>query len=181
MLHFAIIQSPAAIGSSTQLFHGDSILHAFTMYECVRRCNSIPNQSFIPQTQSTNHKYIHTLTCHSLTCYKCIASVAWLTVTSGCMIENGAGCMGPTHPGARVHAVLAHARQVACTLGIDHAFRLTLHVGVANIVEATRAAGSPWPLAALSVDATRGGGTRMVHLNGAWCGCNKKKLFYNFF
>ena len=84
--------------------------------------------------------------------------------------------MHPAHPGTRVHAVLAHARQVACTLSVDHALRLTLHVGVANIIKTARTTGSPRPLAALGVDATGGGGTRMVHFNWAWCGCNKNWL-----
>ena len=75
--------------------------------------------------------------------------------------------MHPAHPGTRVHAVLAHARQVARTLGVDHTLRLALDVGVAGVVPDAGAAGGPLAFCTVGVAATGGGVARLDHFNWA--------------
>ena len=72
------------------------------------------------------------------------------------MIGDKTGGVHAADSGTRVPAVLADAGQVPGTLGVDHALRLTLYVGVAGVVADAGAAGHGALLAAVGIDAARG-------------------------
>ena len=50
------------------------------------------------------------------------------------MTGHIAGGVRAAHAGTRVHTMLIDTRLVPGTLGVDHALRLTFHVGVAHVV-----------------------------------------------
>ena len=82
------------------------------------------------------------------------------------MVLDGAGGVGAAHSRTRVHTVLLDAGQVPWALGVHHALRLALDVGVALQAGQAGTASRAASLRALGVDAAGGRATR---INRSWC------------
>ena len=100
----------------------------------------------------SSHK---TLTsCDPTARYKGIPCVARVTSTLCVVIVDGTGGVSPTHSRTRITTLIVDARLVPWTLRVDRTLRLTLNVGVADIVKYTPAGGSLTALRAFGVATT---------------------------
>ena len=81
------------------------------------------------------------------------------------MSVDGAGGVGPAHPGAGVPTLVVDAGQVRGALRVDGALVFTLHIGVTLETGVTCTRGRSISLSTLSIDATR---TGSAGINDFW-------------
>ena len=103
-------------------------------------------------------QYYYDLTCwRRITCSEGVSNEARVTGALGPVALHPAGGSDPTHPGTRVHTLVADTGQPLGAVGVDRALGLALNVRVALEAGVTRARGRLVPVCALSIDATGAG------------------------
>ena len=117
--------------------------------------------------------YSSDLTCGwRITCSEGVSNEAGVTCALGPVTLDPAGGSDPTHPGARVHTLVADTGQSLGTVGVDGTLGLALDVRVALEAGVAGARGRLVPVRALGVDATRTGPTGINDLRsrggGGW-------------
>ena len=85
------------------------------------------------------------------------------------MIVDTAACIGPTHPWARVPALVVDAGQSRGTLWVDGALMPTLHIRISLQSRIAHTGGSPISFSALCIDST---GTWSARINNFWSYCS---------
>ena len=117
--------------------------------------------------------YSSDLTCGwRITCSEGVSNEAGVTCALGPVTLDPAGGSDPTHPGARVHTLVADTGKSLGTVGVDGTLGLALDVGIALEARVAGARGRLVSVRALGIDATRTGSAGINDLRsrggGGW-------------